>query len=458
MMAKERKMVDMFAGELPNNREAEIKVLANILFAPESLDLVLPYLKPEAFYRVLHRTLYEAMLCLNNRGELITPVSVEDELLRTGKVNMLYQSNMSLYALIDLLPREQNIEHYAREVEQLHQARLIIESSLESLEHAREGRVKEAIEVSESLLYRFHTNANPSSPVKVGSLADDFIEELELLQKRKKGVIGVPTDFHDLDRLLGGLNKSDLIILAARPAIGKTSLAFNIAKNAARKGYGIAAFSLEMSKQQLFRRLVANEAGIDQEKLKTGWVDDEEWERMVESINQLCELPLYIDDTPGITVPEMRSKVRQLVAAGCPIDAIVVDYIQLMEPPRTEHRNRNREQDVSEISRSLKGLARELNLPVLALAQLSRAVEQRQNKVPQLSDLRESGAIEQDADVVMFIYRDEVYNPDTERPNMADVIVAKHRNGPVGEVTLFFNKAHNLFADLEYTFNSEEGN
>jgi replicative DNA helicase len=279
----------------------------------------------------------------------------------------------------------------------------------------------------------------------------DYIARLEQLNQRRGTITGVPTGFTDLDRMTGGLQRSDLIILAARPGVGKTSLALSLAHNAALKFRNtVAVFSLEMSKEQLAQRLLSMDAGIDQSRLRTGWIEEEEWSRIVEASDKLSESSIWIDDTAGISTMEMRSKARRLQAEHG-VDLIIVDYLQLMQGSSGGGRNENRVQEVSEISRSLKGLARELNVPVMALAQLSRSVESRQSKVPQLSDLRESGSIEQDADIVMFIYRDDVYNQETEQKNIAKIIVAKHRNGPVGEVSLFFQASQTRFRDLETT-------
>src|SRR5437667_9441742 len=277
------------------------------------------------------------------------------------------------------------------------------------------------------------------------------MNKLDQLHEHRGTIGGVPTGFTDLDRLTGGLQKSDLIILASRPGIGKTSLALSLAHNAALKYYtSIAVFSLEMSKDQLAQRLLSMDAGIDQQRLRTGRIEEDEWDRIVYAMDTLSESNIWIDDTAGISTMEMRSKARRLQAEHG-IDLIIVDYLQLMQATIGGKRNENRVQEISEISRSLKGLARELNIPVLALAQLSRAVESRQSKVPQLSDLRESGSIEQDSDIVMFIYRDDVYNPETERKNIADIIVAKHRNGTVGTIMPYFEVSKDRVHDLELT-------
>jgi replicative DNA helicase len=278
-----------------------------------------------------------------------------------------------------------------------------------------------------------------------------FLERLEQLSQQRGTLSGVPTGFADLDRLLGGLQRSDLVILAARPAVGKSACALSIAHNAAvRHQRRVGIFSLEMSQEQMVQRLVSMDARIDQQRLRTGWIEDNEWERIVEAMGTLSEVTILIDDTAGISALQLRSKARQWVAEYGELDLIIVDYLQLMRAgDGTMKRSDNRVQIVDEIATELKGLARELNIPVLALAQLSRAVEQRHSKVPQLSDLRESGAIENTADVVMFIYRDEIYNPETDRRNQADIIVAKHRNGPVGEVVLYFERSQTRFRDLE---------
>jgi replicative DNA helicase len=278
------------------------------------------------------------------------------------------------------------------------------------------------------------------------------MNKLDQLHERRGTIVGVPTGFTDLDRLTGGLQRSDLIILAARPAVGKTSLALSLAHNAAVKyQHSVAIFSLEMSKEQLVQRLLSMDAGVDQQRLRTGWIEDDEWERIVYAMGTLSEANIWIDDTPGISTMEMRSKARRLQAEHG-IDLIIIDYLQLMQSVvGSSRRNENRVQEISEISRNLKGLARELDMPVMALAQLSRAVENRQSKVPQLSDLRESGSIEQDSDIVMFIYRDDVYNPESDRKNIADIIVAKHRNGPAGQVSLYFQANQTRFRDLELT-------
>jgi replicative DNA helicase len=290
----------------------------------------------------------------------------------------------------------------------------------------------------------------------VRTMLAEFVKNLDAAQTGNHP-IGPSTGFSDLDRLLGGLGHSDLVILAGRPSVGKSACALSMAHNlAVQAKKGVAVFSLEMSKEQLFQRLIAMDAGVDLQRLRTGWMDDEEWEWVMAAMDRLSDAPLYTDDTVGITTIDIQDKVRRVMSEGVDIQLVIVDYLQLMSPTIGK-RYGNREQEIAEISRSLKGLARNLNVPVLALAQLSRAVEGRISKIPQLSDLRESGSIENDADVVMFIYREEIYNPETERRNIADIIVAKHRNGPVGEVSLYFKKSHTRFSNLEEPSANSEG-
>ncbi|MGC9335373.1 MAG: replicative DNA helicase, partial [Anaerolineae bacterium] len=282
--------------------------------------------------------------------------------------------------------------------------------------------------------------------VPIRQILSDYYDRIEYLTRHRGEMIGIPTGFTDMDKLLGGLQRSDMVILAARPSVGKTSLALSIAHNAAKKhNQRVAFFSLEMSNEQVVQRLISAETGINSQRLRRGEIAQDEWGRFIKATSDLAESLLYIDDTPGISALELRTKARRL-HAEVGIDLVVVDYLQLM---RGDFRSENRVQEISSISRALKGLARELNVPILALSQLSRGVEARTDKRPILSDLRESGALEQDADVVIFIYRDELYNENTERKNLADIIVAKHRNGPTGTVTLFFKKELAQFREAE---------
>lgn len=611
---------------LPQNIEAECGVLGSIIIDPEAIVQVADFLLSEDFYRDAHRVIYQTVLQLYEQHEPADYITICDELERTNKLEEVGGASY-ITSLINQVPTSGNVEYYGRIVERTSILRRLIHaaSQIAAIAYA-EGDADVALDKAEQLIFAIsqrHAHADFSA---LRELLSDYMSKLDQLHERRGTIVGVPTGFTDLDRLTGGLQRSDLIILAARPAVGKTSLCLSIAHNSAIKhGQSVAVFSLEMSKEQLVQRLLSMDAGIDQQRLRTGWIEDEEWDRIIYAMGTLSEANIWIDDTPGISTMEMRSKARRLQAEHS-VDLIIVDYLQLMQSSVGGKRNENRVQEISEISRNLKGLARELNVPVMALAQLSRQVESRQSKVPQLSDLRESGclagetlvylpdegvyrsieqlvgqtgfrvlalntqtwkvephvvtnafatghkpvyklttrlgrtvratanhkflafdgwkrldeidvgmhiaigmsycgtslyknaigreralcvatvvqstqlallaqsdiywdevvsidpdgetdvydltvdemhnfvandlvlhnSIEQDADIVMFIYREDVYNPDTERKNIADIIVAKHRNGPVGEVSLYFLASQTRFCDLEVTPPADE--
>jgi len=306
--------------------------------------------------------------------------------------------------------------------------------------------IDEVVDRAEQVLFGVSERRISKELVPIRQILSEYYDRIEYLTSHQGEVIGIPTGFNDIDKLLGGLQRSDMVILAARPSVGKTSLALSIAHSAAKKHrQRVAFFSLEMSNEQVVQRLISAETGIDSQRLRRGQINDGEWTRFMKASSDLAETHFYIDDTPGISALELRTKARRL-QAEVGIDLVIVDYLQLM---RGDYRSENRVQEISAISRGIKGLARELNVPVLALSQLSRSVESRTDKRPILSDLRESGALEQDADVVIFIYRDELYNENTERQNIADIIVAKHRNGPTGVVSLFFKKELAQFREAE---------
>ncbi len=600
---------------LPQSVEAESGVLGSIIIDPEAIVQVADFLHAEDFYRDAHRTIYEVIVELYEQHEPADFITICDELERRNRLEDVGGASY-ITSLVNQVPTSGNVEHYARIVERNAILRRLIHAAGEIAAVAYdEADANVALDKAEQLVFSISQNNARSDFSHMRDILAEYMDKLDRVHDQRGQIVGVPTGFTDLDRLTGGLQRSDLIILAARPAVGKTSLALSLAHNAAvRFKNSVAVFSLEMSKEQLVQRLLSMDASIDQQRLRTGWIEDEEWERIVESMGVLSEANIWIDDTASISTVEMRSKARRLQAERG-IDLIVVDYLQLMQSHMGGKRNENRVQEVSEISRNLKGLARELNVPVLALAQLSRTVESRQSKVPQLSDLRESGcltgdtlvylagsgeyqridslidkkdftvlalnnqtwklepkkvvkafaigckpvfkmttrlgrtiratanhkflafdgwerldeittgirlalprsllykngigreramrlakittceelaklatsdvywdevvsiepdgeeevydltvedhhnfvanniivhnSIEQDADVVMFIYRDDVYNPESERKNIADIIVAKHRNGPVGEVSLFFQASQTRFRDLE---------
>jgi replicative DNA helicase len=440
---------------LPCNLEAECGVLGSLIIDPEAIVRVIDFLRPDDFYRDAHRTLYETILTLYWQRIPADHITICDELERQNKLGDVGGASY-ITSLINYVPTSGNVEYYGRIVERTGVLRRLIHASgriAATAYEAEESTADTTLEQAEELIFavrQSHLLGQTKSPLIRDALTS-YLERLDQLSQRRGTLTGVPTGFTDLDRLLGGLQRSDLIVLAARPSIGKSACALTIAHNAAvRHQRRVGIFSLEMSQEQMITRLVSMDARVDQQRLRTGWIEDDEWERIVEAMGTLSAATILIDDTAGISALQLRSKARQWVVEYGELDLLIVDYLQLMRAGEgTMKRNDNRVQIIDEIATELKGLARELNIPVLALAQLSRAVEQRHSKVPQLSDLRESGAIENTADVVMFIYRDEIYNPETERRNQADIIVAKHRNGPVGEVVLYFEKSQTCFRDLE---------
>lgn len=388
---------------LPQNIEAECGVLGSIIIDPEAIVQVSDFLQPEDFYRDAHRTIYEVILHLYQSGEPADFITICDELERRNRLEDVGGASY-ITSLINQVPTSGNVEYYGHIVERTSTLRRLIHAAGQIAAVAyEEGDADVALDKAEHLIFEISQRHSRSDFSSMEAILAEYMTKLEQLNARRGSIIGVPTGFTDLDRLTGGLQRSDLVILAARPGVGKTSLALSVAHNAALKyKHSVAIFSLEMSKEQLAQRLLSMDAGIDQQRMRTGWIEEDEWERIVYASDKLSEANIWIDDTAGISTMEMRSKARRLQAEHG-VDLIIVDYLQLMQAS-SSGRNENRVQEVSEISRSLKGLARELNVPVLALAQLSRSVESRQSKVPQLSDLRESGCITGDS---------LVYLPDT---------------------------------------------
>jgi replicative DNA helicase len=388
------------------------------------------------------------MLTLHERREPVDFLTVCDELERRGVLDEVGGAAF-ITTLINAVPTSIHAEHYAHIVERTATRRRLIGAAgqIAALAYQEADDVEEVVDHAEQVLFGVSERRISRELVPVKQVLSEYYDRIEYLTRHQGELIGIPTGFVDLDKLLGGLQRSDMIILAARPSVGKTSLALSIAHNAAKEKYRkrVAFFSLEMSNEQVVQRLISAETGIDSQRLRRGEIEEDEWGRFMKATSDLAETLLFIDDTPGISALELRTKARRL-HAEVGIDLIVVDYLQLM---RGDFRAENRVQEITAISRALKGLARELNVPVLALSQLSRGVESRTDKRPILSDLRESGALEQDADVVIFIYRDEMYNENTERKNIADIIVAKHRSGPTGQVALYFKKALAKFYEAE---------
>lgn len=431
----------------PQNLEAEEAVLGALLIDPDAIIRLAPFLRPEDFYREKHSWIYEAMLDLHDRREPVDFLTVCDELERRQQLDQVGGAGF-ITSLINAVPTSIHAEHYGRLTERTAVRRRLIEAAgqIASLAYQEAEDVDEVVDHAEQILFGVSERRVSRELVPIKQIVSNYYDRIEYLTRHRGEMIGIPTGFADMDKLLGGLQRSDLVILAARPGVGKTSLALSIAHTAAKKyRQRVAVFSLEMSDEQVVQRLISAETAIDSQRLRQGDIADKDWGRLMKAANDLSEIHLFIDDTPSISAVELRTKARRLYA-DTGIDLIVVDYLQLM---RGDFRAENRVQEISTISRGLKALARELNVPVLALSQLSRGVESRTDKRPVLSDLRESGALEQDADVVMFIYCDELYNPNTERKNLADIIIAKHRNGPTGTVTLFFKRELAQFREAE---------
>jgi len=430
----------------PHSLESEESVLGAMLLSESSISDVLDILRVDDFYRPAHRFVFQAIVSLFGRGEPSDLTTVTDELRRLGHLEDA-GGKAYLFDLVNSVPAASNAAYYARVVEETSLLRRLIEATQDAAALAYESGddVDSIVDRVEQMVFSVAQRRLGDRFSHIRDLLHEHLEQVEALQLQGTGITGVPTGFVDLDQLTSGLQKSNLAIIAARPSFGKTSMALNIAQSAATNhNVPVAIFSLEMSKLELIQRLVCAEALVDVHKLRTGRLTDNDWSRLANAVGRLADAPIYIDDTEAVTVLEIRAKARRLKQKSG-LGLVIVDYLQLMAGPR---RSENRQQEISEISRSLKILARELDVPVIACSQLSRAVEQRHDKRPMLADLRESGAIEQDSDLVMFIYRDEVYHPDSQDKGTAEVILAKHRNGPVGSVKLTFLPNYTKFADF----------
>ncbi len=431
----------------PQNLDAEQSVLGAMLIDKEAVVKAIEILRPEDFYRDANGHIFQAIINLFDRNEPVDLITLTEELRQTGLLDQV--GGVSYVAgLVNSVPTSANIEHYAAIIEEKSLLRKLIGVStrIAQMGYEAEEEVESLLDKAERMIFELTQRKSHTGFVSLKKVLMQTFERIEFLHQNKGGITGVPSGFTDLDRLTSGFQNSDLIIVAARPSMGKTAFCLNIAQHASvRKKLPVAVFSLEMSREQLVTRMLCGEAMVDQQKVRTGQLSDEDWQKLTKAAGPLSQAPLYIDDSPGLSAVEMRAKCRRLKSEHG-LAMVVIDYLQLMQGGR---KTENRQQEISEISRSLKSLARELQVPVIALSQLSRAVEQRQDKKPMMSDLRESGSLEQDADLVMFIYRDEYYNPDTERRGRADIIVAKQRNGPVGTVELGFFKEFTKFVNLE---------
>jgi len=431
---------------VPHNVEAEEAVLGSLLIDPEALFRVSPFMKGEDFYIQKNTWIYDAILALHERREPTDFVTLCDELERQGQLEEIGGAAY-VTRLINAVPSAIHVESYGHIVEQSAVRRRLISaaSQIAQLAYQEAEDIDQTVDQAEQALFGVSERRITRDLAPIQKIIRQYYDRIEYLFAHQGEPLGVPTGFADLDRLLGGLQRSDFVIIAARPSVGKTSLCLSVARNAARHGQHVAIFSLEMSSEQVVQRLVSAETGIDTQRLRLGDLREDEWPLFVQATGKLADLPVFIDDTPSISALQLRTKARRLHAEHG-LDLVLVDYLQLMTG---NVRSENRVQEVSYISRSLKGLARELDVPVVAASQLSRAVEQRNDKRPVLADLRDSGSLEQDADVVMFIYRDELYHPDTERQHVADILVSKHRNGPTGTVQLFFLNRLAQFLDAE---------
>jgi replicative DNA helicase len=432
----------------PQYIEAEESIISAILIDNDALLDVIEALGMEDFYRTAHQKIYSAITDLFDKAEPVDLVTLANKLTEKGQLEEIGGASY-LARLVDTVPLAVNARHYAKIVHDKASLRRLIEKANAIVKRCFEerGEAEDVIDFAESAVFEISEQKARQSFYPLSKIILGNIETLEEKQGNRSLVTGVPTGFSQMDNLTSGLQNADLIILAARPSMGKTALALNIARNAAVDGnIPVAVFSLEMSKEQLSLRMLCSEARIDSSRLRGGFFSMEDWHRLTDAAGVLSEAPIYIDDSPSLSAMEIRAKARRL-KMDKNIGLIIIDYLQLMQGRSSAER---RDIEISEISRGLKALAKELNLPVMALSQLNRMLEQRTDKRPRLSDLRESGALEQDADVVAFIYRDEVYNKEEDNPNRgtAEVILSKQRNGPTGDVFLSFLKSYTRFEDL----------
>lgn len=421
----------------PHDTEAEQAVLGSMLTDQDAVVDAIEALKEEDFYREDNRYIYEAMLNLYNKAEPIDIITVKDELVSLNKLEVIGGIEY-LASLPEKVPLSSNASKYIQIVEEKSTLRKLIKTANDLIElgYSQNEEVDAIMDDAEKKIFDIVQGKNQKGYTALKDVLAETFSNIETLYNQKKPITGIPTGFADLDYKTAGLHKSDLVLVAARPAMGKSAFALNIATNAAINAkVPVVIFNLEMSKTQLVNRMLCSEAMVDSNKIRTGKIDEEDWVKLATAVGPLSEAPIYIDDTPGITVAEIRAKCRKLKIEKN-IGLVVIDYLQLIQG--SGKKNASREQEISEISRSLKILAKELDIPVIALSQLSRAAEQRTDHRPMLSDLRESGAIEQDADIVMFLYRDDYYNPDSDKKNIAEVILAKHRNGSTGTVELLW--------------------
>ncbi len=435
----------------PHDDDAEQAVLGSMITDKDAVMSAVETLKEDDFYRDDNKTIYQAAMNLYRKSEPIDIITLKDELESMNKFEQVGGYEY-LASLPDKVPTTANVQKYIKIVEEKALLRKLIKTSneIEELAYNQTEDVEDIMDGAEKKIFDIMQRKNTKSYTPIKDILVESFTNLEKLYNQKQHITGVPTQFYDLDDKTAGLHGSELILIAARPAMGKTAFALNIATNAALKSnVPVAIFSLEMSKDQIVNRMLCSEAMVDSNKVRTGKLDEEDWVKLAEAIGPLSEAGIYIDDTPGISVIDIRTKCRKLKMEKN-IGLVVIDYLQLVQG--SSKKSNNREQEIAEISRSLKILAKELNVPVIALSQLSRAVEQRPDHRPMLSDLRESGSIEQDADIVMFLYRDDYYNEDSTEKNIAEIIIAKQRGGSTGTVKLYWMGNYTKFVNIERRF------
>ena len=434
---------------IPQDLDAEKSVLGAILISDNTLADIATILQPRDFYEAKHQTIYEAMLKLFEKSEPIDLLTLTAQLKKTKDLQKIGGSAY-IADLTNYVPTASHADSYAKLVAQAATRRRLIKAStgIADLAYEENTPIEELLGKAEKEIFNVSDQNTISDLISLEDILTDSFERIETLHKNKGALRGISTGYRELYNMTAGFQRSDLLILAARPAMGKTTLVTNLAYNVATIAkQPVLFFSLEMSKEQLVDRMLADASGVDAWKIRTGNLNDDDFSKLSEAMGQMAEAPIMIDDTPGLSVLEIRTKARR-AAHNKELGLIIVDYLQLMQSS-VRSADGNRVQEVSEISRGLKLIARELNVPVIALSQLSRTVENRNPKIPQLADLRESGSIEQDADIVMFIYREAYYKPETERQNITDLIIAKHRNGPIGKIELYFHPERLRFMSLD---------
>ncbi|WP_347548224.1 replicative DNA helicase [Pseudalkalibacillus hwajinpoensis] len=441
-------MSDLFADRTPpQNIEAEQAVIGAVFLEIDALTTATELLQPEDFYRAAHQKIFSVMIELSEKGEPVDLVTVTSE-LQDRKLLEEIGGVSYLSDLANSVPTAANVEYYSKIVEEKSILRRLIRAATDiaSDGYAKENEIENLLSEAEKSIMEVSQRKNTGAFISIKDVLVTAYDNIELLQNSTGDITGIPTGFSELDRMTAGFQRNDLIIVAARPSVGKTAFALNIAQNVATKtDENVAIFSLEMGAEQLVMRMLCAEGNIDAQRLRTGGLTGDDWQKLTMAMGSLSNAGIYIDDTPGIRVGDIRAKCRRLKQEKG-LGMILIDYMQLI---RGDGSIENRQQEVSEISRSLKGIARELEVPLISLSQLSRGVESRQDKRPMMSDIRESGSIEQDADIVAFLYRDDYYDKESENKNIIEIIIAKQRNGPVGTVELAFVKEYNKFVNLE---------